>query len=144
MERWNVSPAFSTEDRIPDGSACRGGLRLNGKALIRMELAREEFTGVELQGRVVRVQRQADAAVLCHKGVRAVEHEAMVKVLRNGVRRAEVATALGRRSSPVGISSPSTGIQRPALICSVVPRMLSVPPRLKYMCVVGARMCPLC
>ena len=26
------------------------GLRLNGKALIRMELAREEFTGVELQG----------------------------------------------------------------------------------------------
>ena len=55
------------------------GLRLNGKALIRMELAREEFTGVELQGRVVRVQRQADAAVLCHKSVRAVEHEAVVK-----------------------------------------------------------------
>ena len=61
-----------------------------------MELAREEFTGVELQGRVVRVQRQADAAVLCHKGIRAVEHEAMVKVLRNGVRRAEVERALGR------------------------------------------------
>ena len=56
------------------------------KPLIRMELAREEFTGVELQGRVVRVQRQADAD-LCHKGVRAVEHEAVVKVLRNGVRR---------------------------------------------------------
>ena len=72
------------------------GLRLNGKALIRMELAREEFTGVELQGRVVRVQRQADAAVLCHKSVMPVEHEAMVKVLRNGVRRAEVERALGR------------------------------------------------
>lgn len=72
------------------------GLRLNGKALIRMELAREEFTGVELQGRVVRVQRQADAAVLCHKSVRAVEHEAVVKVLRNGVRRAEVERTLGR------------------------------------------------